>query len=84
MRPTKSSVARKQDELHLMILHLCENEGWSFGQVAKHLGLTRSAVSGVHRRVRVAYEFWCECDKPENKDGGMEPLWWKEPKDGAQ
>lgn len=83
-RAATSTVRREQDELHLMVLHLRENEGMTFGQIAIALRMSRNAALGAYRRITLAYDSWCECDKPENKDGGMGPLWWREPEDGTR
>lgn len=86
MRPSKHRVRgdRERDELLLMLMHLRENKGLTFGQIEKILPISRNAASAAHRRISISYEFRCECVQRENKDGGMQPLWWKEPPDGAQ
>lgn len=79
-RSTRSNiihVARARDEQLLMLLHLREVDGLTFGQISMKMGITRDAALGAYRRIALAYDDWCECDKPENKDGGMPPLWWK-------
>jgi hypothetical protein len=76
-KPAVDAAERQRDEQLVMLMHLRENDGLTFGQIAPKLGMTRDAALGAYRRLRFAYESWCECDKPENKDGGMPPLWWR-------
>lgn len=76
-KPATKATDRQRDEQLAMVMHLRENEGMTFGQMAPHVHMTRHACIGAYHRLRDAYEASCECTKPENKDGGMEPLWWR-------
>lgn len=77
-RKTPTNTAERQrDEQLAMVMHLRENDGLTFGQIAPRVNMTRDACIGAYHRLRNSYETWCECDKPENKDGGMPPLWWR-------
>lgn len=64
------------DEEVLTILHLKDNVGMLAKEIAPRFGTTRSGILGLIKRVRDA-EKPCQCEKPENKEGGMGPLWWQ-------
>ncbi len=70
---------RADDERILSILRDLEVEGLSFSQAAaKRHGLSSGSIAGIkHRTVGAADKIACSCLKPENKDGGMGPLWWR-------
>lgn len=74
------------DAVMLDAMWLVEGCGWTLAQVAQRLRMSRSAVAGIVRRVRI------EADKaeaqplrrgerpasrPQNLDGGMPPRWWE-------
>lgn len=64
------------DKEVLTILHLKDNVGMTAEDIGKRYGTTRSGILGLIKRVRDA-EKPCQCVKPENKEGGMGPLWWQ-------
>lgn len=69
--------SREHDLRDLNILHMVENEGRTLNEAARLNGVSRSTAYGLRRRVRLACDKHpCACEKPENMDGGMPPLWW--------
>lgn len=64
------------DEMILSALHLRDQEGLSAEQIGGRFGASRSAVCGVFKRIADA-ELPCECERPENRDGGMPAGWWR-------
>jgi hypothetical protein len=72
-----NTAERARDEQLVMIMHLRENMGLTFGQIAPRVNMTRDACIGAYHRLRLAYDPWCDCENPENQDGGMPPLWWR-------
>ena len=73
-KPKKGS--RQDDERILMALHLVHNEGMTMKAAGEAVGMTKNAVIGQSNRTRYDHGI-CRCDKPENRTGGMGPLWWK-------
>lgn len=76
-RPKPNRAERARDEQLATVMHLRENEDLPFSKIALQVGMTRNACIGAYHRLRRSYETWCECDKPENQDSGMPPLWWR-------
>jgi len=68
---------RARDNRDLMALHLVESEQFSCTDAGKKLGITKSAVIGMRWRVNTQ-EVNDLCVKPENQDGGMPNLWWRD------
>ena len=68
---------REDDEFLLSALDLRAHEGLGFGNIAKRIGRTRSAVGGLLTRFDKAEQPPCQCVKPENMDGGMPRGWWR-------
>lgn len=66
---------REKDELQLKVLHLKLNTSHDARDIRKASGMTNGAIQGLMRRIRSAHAP-CECEKPENKDGGMPVCWW--------
>ena len=62
------------DEMILWALALRDHEGLSAAQAAMRLGVTRSSVLGIYKRI-ADDELPCSCRKPENRDGGMTKDW---------
>lgn len=73
-RPAKPNGNQWSDEAALEALHLHDNEGLSFAQVARRLGCSKNAVLRLHdRTVRASYKAF-----PGHKgDGSMPPGWWR-------
>ncbi len=76
---------REDDERLLLALHLVEAEGRKATHAAKEVGLTKGQLAGLRMRVRdeSAKAGPCLCKKPENKDGGLKPLWWRKQINGG-
>jgi transposase len=69
------------DEMVLEILHLVEGEGLTRRAAGARVGVSTNSVAGIVHRVRTAERdlgWEDEARKPENRDGGMPPRWWKE------
>lgn len=64
------------DERLLRALHPCDHERMTMAAIGQALGVSRSSVCGALKRIRDD-EQPCACVKPQNRDGGMRPLWWK-------
>jgi len=75
----RSNDSRARDELILTALHLIEVEGWTNEKAGSHIGMTKNAIIGVRNRINnecnAVQDF---CREPENKNGGMPPMWWAE------
>lgn len=77
-----SRIAWSDVEL-LTALHLCDGLGLSRQAAADVLSrrfrrpINRMAVVGHLARINAAADAErCACTRPENRDGGMPPLWW--------
>ena len=68
---------RIKDEQHLMMLHMTDNKGITCKAAGEMYGFTKNAVIGVRNRIKQTYWDLDFCQKPENLDCGMTPLWWK-------
>lgn len=73
---TSRTPTRADDERILAMLDLRDGDNLGQTRIARHFGVTKSAVAGVFHRVRTEEVKDCACTKPENKDGGMGRLWW--------
>lgn len=70
-------VSRISDEKILTVLHLREVEGFTNSQIMVACKLTKGQVAGIFNRYNNTPEVDCQCQRRENKDGGMEPWWWR-------
>lgn len=66
---------RAEDLCLLEKLHLKDNRGLTFAQIAERFGVSRSSVAGSIDRVNAALAP-CAAKNPENRDGGMPERWW--------
>lgn len=69
--------SRQDDETFLKILHRIDVLGMKYREAGAPFGKSRSAVSGMMHHLRQQQVMACECEKPENKDGGMPTRWWR-------
>ena len=69
---------REEDMRVLELLY--EAKKTNATKAAEKLGTTRSAIQGYLTRTHVrrpeTAPWPCECNKPENQDGGMPERWW--------
>lgn len=75
------------DRVMLGVMWLVEGQGWTLARTAAYLHLTRSAVAGIVRRVRIEADRAeaapvkrgeRRASRPENLDGGMPECWWQD------
>lgn len=72
-------VPKWTDEQVLTMLDMWDRQGRRAAEIARHFGVSRSAILGLLFQVRLeADEHRCACTKPENRDGGMPVRWWRE------
>ncbi len=69
-------MTRQEDIRDLRILHMTDILKMSRTEVGAALGRSKCSIIGIVHRLKAA-DSACECKKPENKDGGLKPLWWK-------
>ena len=79
---------RAEDERLLKVLSYIEQDGMTFSEAGNMVGISRTVARGQVQRVREHTRRHeakcadqgvpvCACKKPENRDGGMPPRWWK-------
>lgn len=64
----------------LEMMHLMDHCGLTGTDVARRYGRSRSAILGLRFRILrdlEASERGAQARKPENRDGGMPPGWWR-------
>lgn len=66
----------------LQWMHWRDHDKLSMQEIGDRVGRPRNSIIGGLNRVNLALriaddESPCAATKPENKDGGMKPLWWK-------
>lgn len=70
------SLTRADDERVLSILHVLETEGSAAAKA--RFGVNKNQLAGMRDRfLRQPARIACACTRPENRDGGMGPLWWR-------
>jgi len=71
------SNTRADDGRILMALHLVDVDGLTNQKAGEAVGMTKNAVIGIRNRIKnECNAIYCACQKAENKDGGMPPMWW--------
>lgn len=69
--------SRASDEQILTVLHMIA-EGATYSAAAKAIGRSKNTVAGIVSRHGGEPDIPDTCIKPENMDGGMPPMWWKQ------
>lgn len=75
---------RFDDERVLTYLHMRDDMGMSALKISRSLvshvfsGSKGSVIGHLDRIAKGDFYTPCLCVTPENKDGGMAPLWWRQ------
>ena len=69
---------RQRDEDVLMVLHLTDNEGVTCKEAGDRHGMTKNAVIGLRNRIRKTIYCYDGCQKNDNMDYSLKPLWWQD------
>ena len=69
---------RQRDEDVLMVLHLTDNEGVTCKEAGERHGMTKNAVIGLRNRIRKTISCYDGCQKNDNMDYSLKPLWWQD------
>jgi len=70
--------SRADDLAELHVLAVLDDPKQGRSVVMRQFGLTSGQIAGMrHRTIIASDKIPCRCEKPENRDGGMTPGWWR-------
>lgn len=67
----------REDDMQLLFAIDLVERGVPHSKAAPMFGMTKGRLIGLHHRsVKAAGAIPCNCQRRENKDGGMAARWW--------